>query len=83
MWEAAELFIVKNSDMKIQSSSNVVIQTFNSGRSSPRISAIVTKEPHQDGKRIVYKAGCNNVFGCSVNPRDLMLRFNREIGGIK
>lgn len=84
MWEATELFIVKNSGLKIQNSSNVVIQTFNSPQNSPLISTIATKEPDgTGGKQIVFRAGCNNIFRCAVNKKDLMLRFNAEIGAIE
>lgn len=82
MWDAAQLFVLKNSGMKIQISNDVVIQTF--GSTSLRIAATVTMEPHVgDAKKLVYVAGCGNIFGCAVNPRDLMLRFNKEIGDLK
>lgn len=82
-WEAAQLWVVKNSGWKIQTQSNVLIETYNATGSSPRIAVRVTKEPLGDGKyQFIVNVWCDNIFGCQPNAWDAALDFNRQIAGI-
>lgn len=81
-WDAAQLWVVRNAGMKIQTTTNVLIETYNSP--GTQLAAQVTKEPVGDGKyRIVVKLGCDNPFGCVPNALDAALAFNREVGAAK
>jgi hypothetical protein len=79
-WDAAQLWVVKNAGYKLQTVTNVVIQTFNPGPSDVYLAAAITKEPAGAGKfRLIGRLWCNNPFGCSPDPLEALLRFNREV----
>lgn len=80
-WDAAQLWVVKNSGYKIQTATNVLIETYGSVGSSTDLAVRVTKEPLGGGayKFVVY-VYCGNIFGCFPDPWDTALAFNREIG---
>lgn len=80
-WDAAQLWVVQNAGVKIQTATSVVIETYNSPDSSPRLAVRVTKEPLGGGRyRIVVVTGCANIFGCQPNHIDAALDFNRQVG---
>lgn len=82
-WDAAQLWIVHNAGWKIQTQSNVLIETYNPVESSPRIAVRVTKEPIGGGKyMLVVKVWCNNVFGCQPDAWDAAIDFNRHIASV-
>ena len=82
MWEAAQVWVAKNSGYKVQLATNALIETYNS--TDTRIAMRVTKE-HVQGDRyiIVATAACGNLFGCMPDPVEHVLRFNREIGSVQ
>ena len=76
-WEAAQLWVVKHAGMKLQTTTSVLIETYNS---TGDLAMSVTKEPLGGGKyRIVAHATCANVFACSQAPVDAILNFNHDI----
>lgn len=76
-WEAAQLWVVKHADMKLQTTTSVLIETYNS---TGGLAMSVTKEPQGSGKyRIVAHATCQTVFVCSTQPIDAVLAFNRYV----
>ena len=80
MWEAAQLWIAKNSRLKIQTATNVLIETYGGGQNSAVLAMRATKEPAGGGKsRIVFDGGCNNMFGCVPNVFEAGIRFNRAV----
>lgn len=82
-WEAAQLWVVKNSGWKIQTQSNVLIETYNATGGSTRIAVRVTKEPLGGGKyQFIVNVWCDNIFGCQPNAWDAALDFNRQISSI-
>lgn len=79
-WEAAQLWVVQNAGVKVQTATSVVIETYNSPESSTRLAVRVTKEPLGGGRyRIVALAGCANIFGCQPNHLAAALDFNRQV----
>ena len=63
-WEAAQLWVVRNAGFKIQTVTNVLIQTFNASNHSIYLAATITKEPQGGGRyRILSSFGCANMFG--------------------
>lgn len=81
-WDAAQLWVVHNAGMKIQTTTNVLIETYNSRDTS--LAVQVTKEPAGDGKyRIVMRPSCGNPFGCYPDLRESALAFNHEVGSAK
>jgi len=83
-WESAQLWVVRNAGFKIQTQSNVLIETYNATGGTTDLAVRVMKEPQGKGKyRLLVDVWCDNMFGCIPNAMDTALRFNREIGAIK
>jgi len=79
-WEAAQLWIVHNAGFKLQTTTNVLLQTYNATGGSPSIAVQVTKEPMGGGKyKILVSVSCDNMFGCVPNQWDAALDFNRTV----
>lgn len=79
-WESAQVWIAQNSRLKIQTATNVLIETYGSGQYDPTLSMRVLKEPIGSGNyRIVFSGGCNNMFGCQPNAFEAGIRFNAAI----
>jgi len=80
-WEVAQLWIVQNAGFKIQAATDVVIETYNPDRNSPRIAARAVKEPLGGGRyRIVVSVWCANAFGCVPDSWQAAIDFNRKVG---
>jgi hypothetical protein len=79
-WDAAQLWIVHNSGFKLQTTTNVLLQTYNATGGSPSIAVQVTKEPLGGGKyKLVVQVSCDNIFGCVPNQWDAALNFNNTV----
>ena len=82
-WEAAQLWVVHNAGWKIQTQSNVLIETYNAVNGSTNIAVRVTKEPLGSGRyQLLVTVWCDNIFGCHPDSWDAALKFNREIGQV-
>lgn len=82
-WEAAQVWVVKNAGYKIQTATNVLIETYNSIGSSTDVAVRVLKEPLGSGSyRFVVNVWCANIFGCFPNPWDAALDFNRTLNSV-
>ena len=81
-WDASQLWLAKNSPMKIQIATDVVLETYGSTRG--KLAFRVTKEPIGAGEyRIFAEAGCDNPFGCSpMSPKDAVKRFNASVSAV-
>lgn len=80
-WDAAQLWVVKNAGYKIQTATNVIIETYNSVNSSTLLAVRVTKEPAGQGKYFInITVWCDNMFGCSRDKVDAILDFNSYVG---
>jgi hypothetical protein len=83
-WEAAQIWIVRNSSYRIQTATDVLLHTYNPRRYDSKIAVQVTKEPQGGGKyRFLVNVYCDNVFGCVPNALDAALDFNRFVGSAK
>lgn len=83
-WEAAQLWVVHNAGFKIQTATDVLIETYNPGPYDAKIAARVTKEPLGGGKyRLIVFVWCSNVFGCVPNDWDAALNFNAVVAAAK
>lgn len=75
-WQRAQLWLAKHSAWKIQSSSEVIIQTYNGTQYSPTYAFNVTKEPTGSGTyRISMGLACGNALGCNPNALDVRTAF--------
>lgn len=79
-WEAAQLWIVHHAGYKLQTTTNVLLETYNPSRSSTAIAVQVTKEPEGGGRyKMPVKIWCDNMFGCLPDSLDAALDFNRTV----
>lgn len=81
MWQAAQVWIVKNSAFKIQLVNDTIIQTYSATNYTTDIAYVVTKMPlAAGGYSINMSANCDNLFGCQPEtPSQAIMRFNTEI----
>lgn len=80
-WEAAQLWVVHNAGFKIQTATNVLIETYNAVGGSSSIAVRVTKEPLGGGRyKIVVRTFCDNMFGCIPDRWTAAFDFNRTVG---
>jgi hypothetical protein len=85
-WDAAQLWIVKNSAMKIQTMSSVVIQTFNAPSNSAAMGMVVTKEPvagESGAYNILIRMNSGNGATHASDMWDAILAFNRFVSAAK
>ena len=79
-WEAAATWVSQHCGMKIQTSTDSLIQTFNSPPNSPTTSCTVTKVQgpgHQQA--FTVHVGCANIFGCVPNSKDMIIAFGTAL----
>jgi hypothetical protein len=80
-WDAAQLWIVHNAGYKLQTTTNVLLQTYNATGGSPSLAVQVTKEPLGGGRyKLAVSVSCDNIFGCVPNQWDAALSFNAAVG---
>ncbi len=83
-WEAAQLWIVHNAGFKIQTATDVLIETYNPTGSSPSLAARVTKEPLGGGQyKIVVYVWCANMFGCVPDGWQAAINFNQVVAAAR
>ncbi len=79
-WEAAQAWVTNSCGMKIQTSNDSLIQTFNSPPDSPTTSCTVTKVPGPSHKfAISIRVGCANMFGCVPASKDQVIAFGHYV----
>lgn len=82
-WEAAQLWIVHNAGYKLQTVTNVLLETYNATGSRTNLAVRVTKEPLGEGKyKILVRTWCDNIFGCQPDSWAAALDFNQKIGAV-
>lgn len=80
-WERAQLWINKHSTRKIQTATDVIVQTYNPESGTGRFGFTAVKEPTGDGKyRITLEAVCGeSLIGCDPRPEDVVAAFNHYV----
>jgi hypothetical protein len=75
-WQRAQLWLAKHSNMKIQTSTEVLLQTYNPpSNSGSTYSFTVTREPLGNGQyRIFMEAPCNGMM-CSPKVEEIKKAF--------
>jgi hypothetical protein len=75
-WQRAQLWIANHSKWKIQTSTDVVIQTFNPVGMEASYGFAVSREPLGEGRyRITMKMACGNALGCNPSADDVTAAF--------
>ena len=83
-WEAAQLWIIHHAGFKLQTVTDVILETYNPGPYDALDAVRVTKEPIGGGRyALVVYVWCNNIFSCVPNTWDAAIDFNRTINGVQ
>ena len=81
-WGRAITWISRNSQWKIQTQNDNMIQTYTSVGSSAASSFLVNKVPLGNGVyEIGMTSGCDNLLGCIPDATELKASFNRFVSG--
>ncbi|UXA48503.1 PDZ domain-containing protein [Xanthomonas prunicola] len=79
-WTAASSWVARNCGMKIQTTNESLIQTFNSIGSSTDTSCSVIRETVQSSRKaILINVRCANIFGCVPAAHEQAVSFNRFV----
>lgn len=79
-WQRAQVWVAQNSYWKIQTATDVLIQTYNAVQGSTRRAYTVLKEPGSgEVERIMIRSACDNMFGCDVNEFEVAARFKAYV----
>jgi len=71
-WQRAQLWLAKHATMKVQTATDVLLQTYNPPEDHPQYGFSVTKEPIGAGRyRIATEIFCQNLIGCSPRKEDV------------
>ena len=71
-WQRAQLWLGKHATTKVQTATDVVLQTYNPRPDAPEYSFSVTKEPiGGDRYKISAEAFCGSMLGCSPRKIDV------------
>src|SRR6267143_6200735 len=71
-WQRAQFWLGKHATTKVQTATDVVIQTYNPRPDAPEYSFSVTKEPiGGDRYKISAEAFCGSMLGCSPRKIDV------------
>jgi len=82
-WEAAQIWVVHNSAYKIQTTTNVLLETYNSPNGESKLAVRVTKEPLGGGRyKFIVNAWCGSELGCIPDELSAGLDFNKQISAI-
>lgn len=75
-WDRSQLWLARHSKWKIQTSSNVLLQTYNPVDYDPSYGFTVMKEPRGGGAYTIRLALiCGNLLGCDPNPLQVSKAF--------
>ena len=81
-WGRAITWISQNSQWKIQTQDENMIQTDTAGGGSPASHFLVNKVPQGRGRyEITMMSGCDNFIGCEPDATYLRASFNRFVVG--
>jgi hypothetical protein len=82
-WDAAQLWIVHHAGFKLQTNTNVILQTYGPSQATERSTSIavtVTREPAGPHRFVlVAHMSCGNPFGCTPELVPSLLDFNRAV----
>jgi hypothetical protein len=77
-WQRAQAWVANNSGYRLQTTTDIVIETYGPVSSQTGLAFRITKVPDdKEGARIYVLPGCANVFGCSPSPTDAAIAFKR------
>ena len=79
-WERAQFWVAKHGAWKIQSATNILIQTYNPPEHDTRYGISVMKEPLEGGRYTIKLAlYCANWIRCDPRAADVAAAFNHYV----
>ena len=79
-WQRAQAWVANNSGYRMQTITDIVIETYGPLSSQTGLAFRITKVPDdKEGARIFVLPLCGNVFGCSPTPTDAAIAFKRFV----
>ncbi len=79
-WRRAQVWVARNSAMKIQTATDAMIETFNPQPNTQQRGYRVLRMPQEDGaERIMISSGCAGYLPCSSNEISMAARFKRFV----
>lgn len=85
MWEASQSWIVRNSGLKLEQATDVLLQTYTAPIGSSKPAVRITKKPvGSDGRyQFMIHTWCSHPRACDPGFYEAALNFNRTIGPIQ
>ena len=79
-WQRAQAWVANNSGYRLQTVTDVVIETYGPVSTQTGLAFRITKVPDdKEGARIFVIPSCANVFGCTPTPTDAVIAFKRFV----
>jgi hypothetical protein len=79
-WERTQLWMVKHSRWKVQTATDVLVQTYNPPDNDPSYGFTATKEPIGGGRyTIALQLHCANFIRCDPARSDVLAAFNHYV----
>jgi hypothetical protein len=80
-WSAAKEWALNHSNMKLQSSSDDLIETYDSPKDSPHLAFLIRKHPTSNPQTyaISINVWCGNMLGCVPPTKDAIRDFNKYV----
>lgn len=81
MWSRAVMWVVRNSETKIQIQTDNLIETYNPSKSVVTAYSVTMTAVGSGRYEILLKAACSNMFVCDPNPALQKAAFYRAVTG--
>lgn len=79
-WSRAQQWVLKNSNWKLQTATDMLLQTFNGPAEATESSFTVSRVARGNGvSEILFESGCGNWIGCIPDGLTLKARFVRFV----
>lgn len=79
-WQKTQVWIAKNSRYRIQTATDVLIQTYGPMDSATAMAYTVIKEPDSNGgATLSMRASCDNWIGCDIPPVDAIMAYRKYL----
>lgn len=79
-WQKTQVWVAKNSGYRIQTATDVLIQTYGPHGSTTTMAYTVIKEPDSNGgATLSMRAACDNWIGCDIPPVDAIMAYRKYL----
>lgn len=83
-WKTAQVWVVKNSGMKLQIATDAILDTYNPSGYVSGWGVLVTRSPSIDGGEIIdIRAACRPAASCALTEETFIANFKRAVLGTR